>query len=398
MGNRDDASDGSLRGRAARWAQAVERRIDALLAPSRRRRGDAVVRPYLGYGCGTRVRVRARVLRDTAPGPAMPGDGWISNLRAAWRRFASAEIAGAVVAIEVVASARDGRPLVAEVVARADPEGFLDELVTLPAAAASGWATVRYRLEDPAPVAGRPDTFHGRALVPAGDAPYGVISDMDDTVLVTDATRLARMVRRTLLQNVHERLPFTGVAQLYRAFADVGAPLFYVSSSPWNLYVPLSRFLKLNGVPEGPLMLRDWGLEADAPSGRGHAGHKLAEIDAILDACPGLRFVLIGDSGQEDPEIYARLLEARPGRVAGVLIRHVAGPERAREVDALAREVRDAGVPFARVDDSAQAARIAVEAGWIDEAARASVEAASDLDASDLDASGPDATGRDATG
>jgi len=387
MSDHDDPSDGSPRGLAARWAHAAERRLDAVLARLRRRRRDAVVQPYLGYGCGRRVRVRARVLRDTAPGPSMPGDGWTSNLRAAWRRFASAEIAGARVAIEVVATGRDGRSAAAEVVAHADHEGFLDELVELPAAAGAGWATVRYRLLDPAPSSGRPDTFHGRALVPADDAPYGVISDVDDTVLVTDATRLVRALRRTLLQNAHERLPFPGVAELYRAFAGAGAPLFYVSSSPWNLYVPLSRFLELNGVPAGPLLLRDWGLELGRHDGRGHAGHKLAEIETIVEACPGLRFVLIGDSGQEDPEIYARLVEARPGRVAGVLIRHVAGAGRASEVDALARPVRAAGVPFERVDDSAQAARIAEAAGWIDERARASVEAASDVDAIGADAS-----------
>lgn len=377
MSARDDASDRVSPGRATRWAHAVERRLDALVARLRRRRGDGMVRPYLGYGCGRRIRVRARVLRDTGPDPASPGDGWTTNVRAAWRRFASAEIAGADVAIEVVAAARDGRRTAAEVVARADLEGFLDVDVELPSEAAAGWATVRYRLLAPAPRRPRPSTFDGLALVPSAAAPYGVISDLDDTVLISDATRLMRLVRRTLLQNVHERLPFPGVAALYRAFAEAGAPLFYVSSSPWNLYVPLSRFLELNGVPAGPLMLRDWGLELDAASGPGHAGHKLGEITAILDACPALRFVLIGDSGQEDPEIYARLVAARPDRVAGVLIRHVAGPERADEVDELARAATAAGVPFERVDDSAEAARLASEVGWIDAAARASVEAAS---------------------
>ncbi|MDZ7707396.1 MAG: phosphatase domain-containing protein [Trueperaceae bacterium] len=347
------------------------------MARLRRRRGDGIVQPYLGYGCGRSVRVRARVLRETALRPSLPGDGWSTNVVAALRRFASAEIAGADVAIEVVAAAADGRRLAAEVVARADREGHLDVIVELPAQAAAGWATVRYRLLDPAPRTPRPTTFDGLALIPSDDAPFGVISDLDDTVLVSDATRLVRLVQRTLLQNVHHRLPFPGVAALYRAFAETGAPLFYVSSSPWNLYLPLSRFLELNGVPAGPLMLRDWGLELDASAGRGHAGHKLGEIEAILDACPRLRFLLIGDSGQEDPEIYARLVATRPGRVAGVLIRHVAGPERAAEVDELARGVASAGVPFERVDDSAQAARIAAEAGWIDPRARASVEAAS---------------------
>lgn len=375
MSAREDEPGRSYRRRAVRWTHAVERRVDAFRARLRRRHRDAVVRPYLGYGCGRRIRVRARVLRDTLPAPAVEGDGWISNLRATWRRFASAEIAAAVVEVRVATVDGDGRRLTAEVVARADHEGFLDEQVELPADAAAGWASVRYRLLDPAPAPGRPDTFHGHALVPAADAPYGVVSDVDDTVLVSDATRIVRLLWSTLFQNEHERLPFSGVAELYGAFADAGAPLFYVSSSPWNLYVPLSRFFELNGVPAGPLILRDWGLELNERAGRGHAGHKLAEIAAILDACPGLRFVLIGDSGQEDPEIYARLAEDRPGRVAGVLIRHVGGRERATRVDELARSARAAGVRFERVDDSAEAASVAAAAGWIDERARAAVEA-----------------------
>lgn len=184
------------------------------------------------------------------------------------------------------------------------------------------------------------------------------------------------MLRRTLLEDVHERLPFAGAAALYGAFAAAGAPTFYVSSSPWNLHAPLLAFLRLNGLPRGPLALRDWGLAAPGARGAGHAGHKGREIEAILSAVPGLAFVLIGDSGQEDPEIYAELARTRPDRVRGVLIRHVAGARRAAEVRALAREAREAGVPFALVADSAEAARVAEAEGWIDAAGRRATEAA----------------------
>jgi phosphatidate phosphatase APP1 len=117
----------------------------------------------------------------------------------------------------------------------------------------------------PAPPRGRARA-RGRADPhPPPSAQFGVISDIDDTVIRTDATRLLRMLKRTLLENARTRLPFEGVAEFYsglHARRTVRAlnPVFYVSSSPWNLYAVLTDFLEHQGIPLGPLMLRDWGI------------------------------------------------------------------------------------------------------------------------------------------
>jgi phosphatidate phosphatase APP1 len=355
----DDGSENGWRDLAFRIAFGLERGVDALQARRRRARGDARVVPYLGFGDGRTVRLRGRVLRDRPVDPADPGDGAFVNLSAAWRRFASAEIAGATVLARVGSGASEVRRRIV-----ADDEGFLDALVELDPAAAAGRLPVRFEVLDPPPDA--PETTAGEVVVPPPDAPFGVISDIDDTVLVSDATNVAKVLARTLLQNVHERLAFPGVAELYRALAAQGAPFFYVSSSPWNLHGPLTRFLELHGLPSGPLLLRDWGL--DEAASRGHAGHKLDAVASVLQALPGPRFLLVGDSGQEDPEIYARLVEERPERVLGVLIRDVAGPARDAAVDALARAAEARGVPFRRVADSQQAGRVCRELGWLRDA------------------------------
>lgn len=357
MAAEHDRSERDWRDLAFRVAFGLERGVDAVQARRRRARGDARVVPYLGFGDGATVRLRGRVLRDRPVDPADPGDGPFTNLAAAWRRFASAEIAAATVLARIdVGDATIERRLVA------DDEGFLDALVELDPVAPPGRLPVRFEVLDPAPDA--PETATGTIVVPSPDAPFGVISDIDDTVLVSDATRALKVLARTLLRNVHERLAFPGVGALYRSLAARGVPFFYVSSSPWNLHGPLTRFLELHDLPPGPLLLRDWGLD-DAPgAARGHAGHKRAAIDAVLQALPGRPFLLIGDSGQEDPEIYADLIRERPERVLGVLIRDVAGPERDAVVDALAARAEEYGVPFRRVADSGEAARISAEHGW----------------------------------
>jgi phosphatidate phosphatase APP1 len=138
-------------------------------------------------------------------------------------------------------------------------------------------------------------------------------------------------------------------------------PIFYVSSSPWNIYDVLEDFLDVHGVPEGPLFLKDW-----SPSVLGkHRGHKLGIIRKLLSTYPNLPFVLIGDSGEEDPEIYSQVVRDHPGRVRAVYIRDVTSAERDAEVKTIAKEVRNLGAEMVPVRDSASAAEHAASAGLI---------------------------------
>ena len=162
---------------------------------------------------------------------------------------------------------------------------------------------------------------------------------MDDTVLQSEVTSFLRAARMVLLENALTRLPFPGVAAFYRALerGATGAeanPIFYVSSSPWNLYDVIDGFLEAQRIPAGPLLLRDWDLGRLSER---HARHKGVVIREIFDTYPELPFLLVGDSGQEDPEIYAELVRERPGRVKAVYIRNVSATSRAKRTHSGAR-------------------------------------------------------------
>ena len=124
------------------------------------------------------------------------------------------------------------------------------------------------------------------------------------------------MALRVLFSNAHTRMPFAGVGALYRALekghGEEHNPIFYVSNGPWNLHDLLVEFFRLNEIPLGPIYLRDWGthlLLARKPTGT----HKRMQIGQIMSFFPDVPVVLIGDSGEHDPEIFLDVVEGVPG-------------------------------------------------------------------------------------
>ena len=199
-------------------------------------------------------------------------------------------------------------------------------------------------------------------------ARYGVISDMDDTVIHAGATNLLLMARRTLFGNARLRRPLAGVSAFYRALQHEAEqwtnPLFYVSSSPWNLYDLFEEFLDRNEIPPGPLLLRDYGIdETKLGVEKGHA-HKLEKTERIMAAYPDLPFVLTGDSGQDDAEIYAEAAGRYPDRIRAIYIRDV-DPDKDTKYDARVDEYIEVskghGVPMIRARDSLAMATHAAE-------------------------------------
>jgi phosphatidate phosphatase APP1 len=208
-----------------------------------------------------------------------------------------------------------------------------------------------------------------------------VISDIDDTVIVTDVTRVLRMARNVFMGNATTRLPFPGVAALYKALYEGHDgqrcnPLFYVSSSPWNLYDLLDEFFQMNNIPIGPvLILRDWGITNQEILPTGHYRYKLQQISRIMDFYPQLPFILIGDSGQKDPEIYAQVAAQYPGRVQAVYIRNVSRDlDRPDAIRRLAEKMVQEGGTLILADDTTVIADHAVAKGWISLEAQPVVE------------------------
>jgi len=318
---------------------------------------------YRGYATTERALVLGRVLEHTRIASAEASHARWRNVLAMLQRIDSDPLPFAKV------QARIGDR---ETHLVADDEGFLRRWVDTDQGLAAGeWHTVHLAV-----VAG-PETPVASAahvpasvLVPSSHAKLGVISDMDDTVLQSEITSFVRAARLMLLENARTRLPFPGVAAFYRALAHgasgAGAnPIFYVSSSPWNLHDVIADFLEAQAIPIGPMLLRDWDIGRDMLRTR---EYKLGQIREILSTYPALPFILVGDSGQEDPEIYGTLVTEFPGRILAIYIRNVSAyPERSESIRRLAEQVGAAGSTLLLADDTLAAARHAAAHGWISE-------------------------------
>jgi hypothetical protein len=157
-----------------------------------------------------------------------------------------------------------------------------------------------------------------------GEEGWTVVSDIDDTIKVTEVRDREAMLRNTFCK---EFQPAEGMAQVYAEWAEQGAVFHYVSASPWQLYPDLEAFRAAQGYPAGTFHLRDFRLKdgSGVEFLKGSGGFKPGEIGKLLARFPKRRFVLVGDSGEHDPEIYGELARKHPEQVVRVLIRDVTG-------------------------------------------------------------------------
>jgi phosphatidate phosphatase APP1 len=360
---------------------SVETDAEALAGWAAIRRDAAPLQivPYDGFGTPAALRLGGRVLMSAGARPATADDSLWRNLANMYRRFATVEVPGARVRAGAGGAAAE---------AIADREGYFAVRLAPPALPAPSqlWQPVLLELLDPPAPAGAVRAT-GHVLVPPPGARFGVISDIDDTVIQTDVRHAVRMAVRTFTTNARTRLPFIGVAALYRALHAAAPPpainpIFYVSAGPWNLYDLLTDLFAYRQIPRGPLLLRDWGLAGDKAGPNDTRAHKRRSIDSILRCYPRLPFLLIGDSGQHDPEIYAEAAEAWPGRIATIYIRDVArSPRRAGSLAAAAARAAAVGSPMVVAATTMDIARDAAARGWLPPAALAEVAAGHDRDA-----------------
>lgn len=320
------------------------------------------ITPYLTYGTPEQLFVMGRVLKDKGITLGTPSDSRWRNLINSYKRFMSLELAGARLRASFNGNEQE---LVT------DDEGYFAAWLTPKTPPGGPWCQVGYQLLTPPKEAHPPVHAQGAVLIPPDSSRFGVISDIDDTVMQTDATRYLKVLYTVMTGNALTRLPFGGVAEFYQALHQGASgaehnPLFYVSSSPWNLYDLLMQFLEIEQIPIGPLILRNWEWSLSVI--REHGSHKNAAIHQILETFPKLPFILIGDSGQEDPEIYRDVVHDFPERILAVYIRNVSGKGRAESIAALAAEVEQAGSTLILTDDTGAAAEHAAKQGWISHA------------------------------
>ena len=290
--------------RAARAEDAAHRQVERIL---RRRGWRPRVLPYAGYGTDGWVRVLGRVLwapPSTSRRDLEAGRGW--------RRFVAATASDVDVVVQLGAERH---------VVRSRRGGYVDEV--LPARLPSGWQDVQ--LSVGAATATAP------VHVVAADTSVGIVSDIDDTVMVTALPRPLLAMWNTFVRSECSRRPVPGVADLYRAVLAERPETFviYLSTGAWNVAPALQAFLRRNGFPRGPLLMTDWG-PTETGWFRSGRGHKRAALGRLVGELPQVRWLLVGDDGQHDPEIYAEAAACAPDKITAIAIRQLTAVEQVR--------------------------------------------------------------------
>ena len=325
------------------------------MAPSAQARVKrAAVVIYDGIGTTARARLWGRALEDKGLDRPRRKERWYRRVKRSVRLFESDEIPHALIELTVLGKRHR---------VKADKEGLFSlELRDLKRAGKHpvsaqlvGWRAAQRT------VAGWLHVFPTAATVrAAGGRPVAVISDIDDTVLDSQVTSKRKLVWRVLTSNATRLQTFKGAPGLYQRLSRRGYPIVFVSGSPMNLYPRLQTFLQLRRFPRAPLRLKNVGLSAGSDSLFEQKRYKLRQIEALCRLLPGYRLILIGDSGEKDPEIYRELVRRKGKAVLATLIHRV--------TDESPRAPRFAGQLLFRSYQAAST--VLAERGLVDQGAR----------------------------
>ncbi len=344
------------------WKGALVRIMGVAARPIREAQGTGgvVLEPYRGYGSQSQVFLIGRVFRQSRSNPEAEHDSLLHHLRDISRRIVRRAVPGATVRARLYG---------AEENVVTDRDGYFRVNLSLsqPPPPDRSWHAMDLALDQPYSAQAQAEIF-----IPPAGCRYVVISDIDDTVMRTGVANKLKMLWRLFVQDAESRVAFPGAAALYQALHDGPSgdqqnPMLYVSRAPWGIYDVLEKFFDLNGIPVGPILfLREWGVSWRSPLPRKAEDHKRELIHNMLALYSDLPFVLMGDSGQHDPEIYRQIVEEHPRRVLAVYIRNVSrSTKRIKEIEALAEAVARAGSSLLLAADSVAIAEHAAKLGLI---------------------------------
>ncbi|WP_257161659.1 App1 family protein [Corynebacterium cystitidis] len=171
-------------------------------------------------------------------------------------------------------------------------------------------------------------TANAPVQIVSKEARIGLVSDIDDTVMVTMLPRAVLAAWNSWVKKTNTRQPVEGMDAFYAELLadDPHAPVFYLSTGAWNTYETLVHFIKKHDLPEGPLLLTDWG---PTPTGLFRSGkeHKKVQLRNLFIEFPEINWILVGDDGQHDPLIYGDAIFEHPDRVKQVAIRKLSAQE-----------------------------------------------------------------------
>ena len=317
------------------------------------------------YGTSHHLYLRGRAIEDESIN--LEQKGAFKLLFNTWKRFETDEIKNTELIVKM------GNDTCFYTMTDGNGYFLLDEKVNDISGYANdeGWVKFEfsYRQELISRTIKSENRFPGEMLIPSKKASFGVISDIDDTILHTGLVSVLkwRVLVNTLLTSAGKRIPLAGAPEFYHLLhqgkkGNEANPIFYVSHSPWNLYRYLEYFLKKNNFPKGPIILRNFP-KPFARKDKQDKPQKQKEILNLLNAYPDLPFILIGDGGEHDPVIYLEIAETFPERIAAIYLRRVNHKNKMTNVYKLYKNYND--IPVQLVKSTEEAIKHARKHGFI---------------------------------
>ena len=266
--------------------------------------------PYIGYGRPNTIVVMGSVLFGKNVKASKPEDSKWNNSKKMLKLFFSKPSVNE----EVTIIFNDQTKLITT-----DGNGYFKTTLQFDKPVDAGWHTINYYLNKNKP---NQILVENKCIILDSATTFGVISDIDDTIVVSHANRFRKKIWTALSKNANTRKTKGTILKLYGKLRSEKKAFFYVSSSERNLYEFWNHFFKANGFPLGPLLLKElkYGITDFMFSGKGTHRHKYDKISDLLDFYPFLSFILVGDNGQKDVQIYHRIAMDFPGRINSVYI------------------------------------------------------------------------------
>lgn len=323
---------------------------------------ETTIKVYHGYGHTQKLIVYGHVFKLSPLPRTKYTKSVLKNTLALLRLFFVKPVAGALVQLTWKGHTHT---------AKSDKDGFFKFEWKDDHLDQTGWQEVfvTMQLKDGSQIQSK-----GSVYIPY-ETQYGFISDIDDTFLISHSVNMRKRLYVLFTQNARSRLPFEGAVRHYQLLAkgntspDTPNPFFFVSSSEWNLYDYILEFTTVNGIPRGVFLLNVVKqLHELLKTGQSNHHTKFIRIVRILETYPDQRFILLGDSSQQDPYIYASIVEHFPKRIHAVYIRDVYAKNKEKVKDVLYK-IESAGVSCCFFQHSSEAILHSRKIGLISEVA-----------------------------
>lgn len=290
---------------------------------------------YTGYGSKNSIRIFGRVLAVDPESPPAKQPGAHPDDRPqqrGWRQFLTVQLTDFPFTVTIGDK---------EVHAQTDANGYIDISMDNPGLE-PGWHTAKISIESA-------QDATADVMVVDSDRPVGIISDIDDTILVTWLPRAMVAAWNSWVKRTNTRMPVDGMAAFFRRIQEAHpeAPVFYLSTGAWNTYRTLNRFVRQHGFPRGPMLLTDWG-PTDTGLFRSGMEHKKVQLRNLIIDYPNMTWILVGDDGQHDPLIFSEVVKEHPTQIKMVAVRTLTPREHVLSHGTVA--------PLAEVAKSARAA------------------------------------------